>query len=147
MSGLRTLRGGTGAVCSAVGTLGGLTGGGGAVAHFRIWATWMKVLVVGEPAIVKGGNSFPWLRLQEYEHVIGCLSEVVGVGDLGEGDERWEPLDSESVMDAGHARDVTFETVVMFEGRSNITAFDAMGCKGGALRRWLVDEDASAGRC
>jgi hypothetical protein len=54
------------------------------------------------------------------------------VGDLGGGDELWEPLDSESVADADRGRDVALETSVVVWGRSDVPpAFDAMRCEGG----------------
>jgi hypothetical protein len=70
--------------------------------------------VGGGGAVCEGRDVRRWFGLEEGEHVVGSLLQVVCVGDLGEWDDRWEPFDGEGVADTGSAGDGTLEAVVVF---------------------------------
>ena len=65
-----------GDVGTTLGSESGMVGGrrdlGGVVARRRIWATWINAFLIVEPKV-----SGEFFGLQDTQHIVGCLSEVV----------------------------------------------------------------------
>jgi hypothetical protein len=74
------------------------------------------------------------------------LAQVFVGGDFWERDIVGEPIDGECVSDTEGAGDVALVTAVVFSGRADVPAVDAVGRHVCALGGCDVDDDASAGR-
>ena len=82
--------------------------------------------------------------LDEREHVVGGLAEVLVGGYCWEWDVVWEPVDGQSVAYAEGAGDVALVTAVMFDGWADIPAVDAVWTHVRTLGWREVNDDASA---
>ena len=80
---------------------------------------------------------------EEYQEVVSRLTEVILLSDARKRDNRWEPLDRDTIAGGLGAGDKDLMAAVVFEGGSNVEAIKSMHCKGASLRRCLMYDDTS----
>ena len=93
---------------------------------------------------MKGRENVVVGRLENGEHVLSCLSEIISLGETWKRDSVWEPFYGRTITCSLCGRNVDLVTSVVFGSGTYVVPDGAVRGKRQSLRRGVVEKDLGA---